>query len=628
MHARTFSFLPLGAIRPKGWLHRQLEIQRDGLTGHLDEFWPDVARSGWIGGDSEGWERGPYWLDGALPLAYLLDDGTFKKRVQHWIDEILKRQAADGWLGPELDARYGYKYDPWPVFVTLKALVQHWEITGDHRVVTAVGRFLRRLHGLLDAEPLRKWAQYRWGECLLTVLWLYERTGAGWLLDLAAKLHRQGYDWPALFSDYPYLDKTRREECVLASHVVNNAMAIKYPALWSLVTGDEADRRMSLRMIETLDRWHGQVTGLFTGDEHVAGLMPSQGTELCAVVEYMYSLEHLVAVTGDIAAADRLERIAYNGLPAAFKPDMWAHQYDQQVNQAICVVTEDRIYTNNNADSNIFGLQPNFGCCTANMHQGWPKLATSLWMRSADGLAAIAYAPCMVRTDVDGAPVTVAVETDYPFRDEVKITVETARAVEFVLALRIPGWCDRPRLTVAGVPQPDPRAGAFALVKRRWEGRTQVTLELASDPVLQRRYADSVSLTRGPLVYSLAVPEQWQRINAEVAGREIPHADWEVRPAGPWSYAMGLAAEHPLSGIRFEERPVGSLPFSPEGSPVVARAAGRAVAGWALEHGAAAPPPASPVPQDLLDAAETELTLIPYGCTNLRVTELPWYRGA
>ncbi len=444
VHPRQLSFLPLGAIRPEGWLRRQLQIQRDGLSGHLDEFWPDVARSGWIGGDSEGWERGPYWLDGALPLAYLLDDAALKTRVRRWVGEILARQAADGWLGPELDAKYGYRYDPWPVFVTLKALTQYYEIEGDRRAIDAIGRFFSRLDALLDAEPLRKWAQYRWGECLLTVLWLHERTGEPRLLSLARKLHDQGYDWPALFADYPYLTKRAREECVLASHVVNNAMAVKYPALWALVSGDEADRRTSARMIDTLDRWHGQASGLFTGDEHVAGRMPSQGTELCAVVEYMYSLEHLASITGDVAYADRLERIAFNALPAAFKPDMWAHQYDQQANQAVCAVTEDRVYTNNNADSNIFGLQPNFGCCTANMHQGWPKLASSLWMRSRDGLAAVGYAPCVVRADARGVPVTVRVDTAYPFEETVRISVEAERPAELRALIPHPGLVRSP----------------------------------------------------------------------------------------------------------------------------------------------------------------------------------------
>src|SRR5947199_9819493 len=113
----------------------------------------------------------------------------------------------------------------------------------------------------------------------------------------------------------------------------------------------------------------------------------------------MFSLEHLLGIVGDAAFGDRLEHIAYNALPATFKPDMWAHQYDQQVNQVICAVSEDPIYTTNGPEANIFGLEPNFGCCTANMHQGWPKFAAHLWMCTLDhGLAAISYAPCIVTT--------------------------------------------------------------------------------------------------------------------------------------------------------------------------------------------------------------------------------------
>ncbi len=343
----------------------------------------------------------------------------------------------------------------------------------------------------------------------------------------------------------------------------------------------------------------------------------------------MFSLEHLVSATGNVACADRLERIAFNALPATFSPDMWAHQYDQQANQAICAVAEDRIYTSNHADSNIFGLEPNFGCCTANLHQGWPKLASSLWMRSTaepgGGLAAVSYAPCTVRAEVGGVPVVIRVNTRYPFGETVRISVEAARPVDFDLHLRIPGWCDRPRLAVDGAAVAGIRTGAFAPVRRRWSKRTEVELELGSDPVLQRRFNGSAALVRGPLVYALRVPEKWRRIHGDEPGRELPHGDWEVLPEGAWNWALAVAAEGPLSGIRFESREVGDLPFSPEGAPLVARARGRRVGGWGLEHGAAAPPPASPLPQQRLEGEESELELIPYGCTNLRMTELPWY---
>ena len=136
-------------------------------------------------------------------------------------------------------------------------------------------------------------------------------------------------------------------------------------------------------MLDLLDRYHGQATGIFTCDEHLAGRSPSQGTELCTVVEAMYSLEVLSAILGDARLGDRLEKLAFNALPATFKKDMTAHQYDQQCNQVICSKQGEHVYVNNGPDSNLYGLEPNFGCCTANMHQGWPKFASHLWMQIA-----------------------------------------------------------------------------------------------------------------------------------------------------------------------------------------------------------------------------------------------------
>ena len=182
------------------------------------------------------------------------------------------------------------------------------------------------------------------------------------------------------------------------AHGVNNAMALKTSALWSLVSGDPTDRDAIHRALEMLDRYHGLPNGMFSADEHYAGQDPSQGTELCAVVEALFSLQQAIRVTGDAALADRLERIAFNALPATFTADMWAHQYDQQPNQVLCTLAR-RNWSTNGPESNIFGIEPNFGCCTANMHQGWPKLVQSLWMSTPDkGLAAVTYAPSEVRT--------------------------------------------------------------------------------------------------------------------------------------------------------------------------------------------------------------------------------------
>ena len=172
------AFTPLapGSIRPRGWLLRQLEIQRDGLTGRLDEFWPDVRDSGWLGGPGEPWGRGPYWLDGVVPLAFLLDDGRLKAKAKRWIDHILPTQHDDGWLGPiagDPQAPPEHKtYDTWPRYVVFKALTQWHEATGDPRVIPAMRRCCRKMHEIIRAKPLAEWARSRWAELVLSVHWL------------------------------------------------------------------------------------------------------------------------------------------------------------------------------------------------------------------------------------------------------------------------------------------------------------------------------------------------------------------------------------------------------------------------------------------------------------------------
>ena len=163
-------------------------------------------------------------------------------------------------------------------------------------------------------------------------------------------------------------------------------------------------------MISELNKYHGLPNGMFSCDEHLAGLDPSQGSELCTVVEYMFSLEHSLAIIGDPSLGDQLERLAFNALPGTFTDDMWAHQYNQEPNQVECSLHR-KPWTTDGPESNLYGLEPNFGCCTANFHQGWPKFTNSLVhaFRLADNrqLALAwslrAYAPCEVHTIVYAA---------------------------------------------------------------------------------------------------------------------------------------------------------------------------------------------------------------------------------
>ncbi len=622
----AFSPLPLGSIRPTGWLARQLRIQADGLSGHLDEFWPDVGRSQWFGGEAEGWERAPYWLDGVIPLAWLLGDASLQEKVTGYVRTIVRNQRPDGWFGPyPLDAAT-QRYDLWAILLANKMMVQYHDATGDAAVLRSVEASLQALARGVERTPLYNWGRYRWFEGLIPVFYVYQKTGEEWLLELAGRLREQGFDYPGFYRGEDVTHPTpRRGLWTWGKHVVNTGMAVKAGALAWRLTGLEEDRTEPARMLALLDRCHGQVTGMFTGDECLSGRNPVQGSELCAVVELLYSLETALSILGDPALGDRLERVAFNALPATFSPDMWAHQYDQQVNQVQCTLNPDHMWTTNGPESNLYGLEPNFGCCTANMHQGWPKLAAHLWMRTpGEGLAAVAYAPSEVRFHSQGVPVTVSLETEYPFRETLTLKVAAQGEVTFPLLLRVPGWAEGATLQAEGGEEAPMRPGTFHRVDRSWRGETTLLLHFPMRARVTVRYNEAVSVERGPLVYGLRLEEEWTRINADKPGRELPHGDFEVRPASPWNYGLLLPEEEPEAGLRFQELPLGERPFSPEGAGIEARARGRLLPNWKTAHGWA-----GEVVPGLQESAEPlePLTLIPYGCTNIRIAEFPRLKG-
>ncbi|NLF01909.1 MAG: hypothetical protein GX601_13130 [Anaerolineales bacterium] len=627
LHPPRFRPLPLGGIHPTGWLARQLQIQAEGISGHLDEFWPDVRDSRWFGGDAEGWERAPYWLDGVIPLAFLLNDAWLVDKVTRYVTAVLDHKAEDGWLGPRamvvLDgAQEIANYDLWGQLLATKALAQYGDATGDPRIPEALVQAFRCMDRHIDRSPLFNWGQFRWFEGLIALFWLYERTGEPWLLDLAVKLHAQGFHWGDFFARWPLAEPTPKGRWNFAGHVVNNAQALKAHGLWWRVTGSGADLAAVDDMIAKLDRYHGQATGVFTGDECLAGRRPTQGTELCAVVEHAYSLEVLTSITGNAAYADRLERIVFNALPATFSPDMWAHQYDQQANQIECSVRPDWPWNTNGPESNIFGVDPNYGCCTANLSQGWPKFTAHLWMKPTDedGLAAVAYAPSRAELEINGVPVTATLDTDYPFRQELRFRITTASPLRFPLLLRIPAWAEGATVQISGEAASSAAAGGFYRLEQEWRGATELKLTLPMRPGLWQGYRGAVALERGPLVYALKIGDDWRRVHAERPYRELPHADWEVYPTTPWNYALQVSAETLTQDVTFEAHPVGDCPFSPEGAPVSAHVLGRRLAEWQRDTGSAADAPESPVHSS---APLEELTLIPYGCTNLRITEFP-----
>ncbi len=592
-------------IHPTGWLERQLRLQAQGLSGNLDKISPDIRDSRWIGGDREGWERVPYWLDGFIPLAYLLRDEGMIARAQRYVDAILAGQQEDGWICP-CGEEERLHYDMWALFLILKVLVVYHECTGDGRIEGAVYRALWQYRQHLHRITPFSWAASRWFECLIPIYWLYERNHEAWLEELALTLSQLGVDYERLFDHWR--DQQPRQEWSYTTHVVNLAMCLKSGALLSRITGGDPNR-FARQALAALDAYHGNAVGHFNGDECLSGPSPIQGTELCGVVEAMYSYETLLQISGEAEWADRLERLAYNALPATISPDMWSHQYDQMANQVQCSRLEPghTPFLTNDGEAHLFGLEPNYGCCTANFNQGWPKFALSTWMRTGEGLALAALAPCAVETRIQGVRVRCEAYTAYPFRDELLIAVEAAEPIAFELAVRIPGSACEARVADASA-----RPGTFHRLARKWpQGRTEVAVTLRFKAELLPRPSGLWYARRGPLTYCLPIETQWvpREYEANGVARRFPYCDYELLPRSEWRYGFYGQRLEPVLGA------VGDIPF--DGAPIGLKVT-MAGTDWGFAGGIAAA-----LPEGGIRSAPEEKLLVPYGCARLRLTEMP-----
>ncbi len=597
--------LPLGDIKPKAWLHTQLMKMKTGMTGQLDKLYPSVlgSRNGWLGGDGDVWERGPYWIDGLVPLAYILDDAELKDKLKPWIEWSINNQREDGYFGPavpetepkdEPGLQRGRARDWWPKMVMLKALQQYYMASGDKRVINLMTKYFQYQLKTLPPTPLDHyswWGSQRGADNLLVVYWLYNITGDKFLLDLANLVHRQTYNWTDnflysgdLYTDYKF-------------HGVNLAQGIKSPVIYYQQNNDEKYVRAVEKAFHDIKRYQGQVQGMYGADEFMRGNNPVQGSEFCSATELMYSLENMITITGNVDMMDHLERIAYNALPTQATDDFMARQYYQQANQ-VCISRQERNFmTSHDGTDNCFGVLTGYPCCTTNMHQGWPKFVQNLWMATEDnGIAALLYAPSEVKTFLHGGtPVSFIEETDYPFNDVIKFTYKGEASVVFPLHLRIPAWCENASVKINGEKLYESKGGQILKIGRKWKKNDVVELKLPMKVSQGRWFNNSVGIERGPLVYALKVEETWKKVKNE--RDSVWYGDYlEVYPRSDWNYAIWNDALNDMNAnfVVTENKP-GNDPWNLQNAPVIIKTKGKKVPGWKMYNGDAGPLPYSPL---------------------------------
>ena len=619
-----------GSVRPQGWLLKQMELQRDGLTGHAEELYEDIGKSDWLTGGKRGgqfaWERGPYYAKGLTALAFALDDSTLKAKAKRWIEAYLASQRENGDFGPK-------NRNWWANMIVLWTLRDWCEATGDARVVPFMERYFAfQRKAFANGDSFAKdspWAVARVGDEVDVVLWLHRKTGKPEWLDFARTVAAQSADWTSYYmkgGNGGWGAEGYR------AHIVNFMQGLKTPPMKWLLFGSDSDRT-AFRAALSPDGWvmkmHGRPDRAVNGTEPLSGRSATQGTELCATAEHILSSQVALEALGDACIADDLEVAAYNTLPATLSGDGRGVRYYCLLNQTECSNGNLAFCHNGNAYfCNVPGPYSGFGCCRSNFHFAWPKFAESMWMKRAGGLAATAYGDCVVKTPL----ATVSETGGYPFSDNVRLAIVETTGGEWPLFVRIPGWCEDASVKVNGMQCASAKSGSFMRLTREWKKGDVVELSFPSKPVVTRWKDDSVAVMCGPLLYALKIDAREKIVSAAdcpkakkdahgvVHDMELGFPMKELYAKSPWNYA--LVAD----GVDGEPQ------FQEKGEGLDRRLAVKAVrtgyAGWGTMRvdapARAEDPPPSPVPAAAIQGRAETIELMPIALTQLRITLFPW----
>ena len=628
-----FIKLPVGDVKPQGWLLRYLELQKEGLTGQLGEIsaWLDKQNNAWLGtGDDYGWEEVPYWLKGYGNIGYILGDKKMIEETKVWLEAVFKSQREDGYYGPYIE-RNG-KPDLWGNMIMNWCLQSYYEYSNDPRVIELMTNYFKWQLDLSDDLFLKDyWENSRGGDNLISIYWLYNITGDEFLIELAEKTHRNTADW------------TQRSS-LPNWHNVNIAQSFREPATYYMLSKDSTDLRATYNVHHLIRNTFGQVPGgMFGADENarMGFIDPRQGTETCGFVEQMSSDEILLRMTGDPFWAEHCEDVAFNSYPAAVMPDFKALRYITSPNQTISDSENHHPGIDNRGP--FLAMNPfSSRCCQHNHTQGWPYFVEQLMMATADnGVAAAIYGACEAKVRVaNGQEVEIIEETNYPFEESIKFTVNTTKKVVFPFYLRIPSWTKNPSITINGKPvQIDFEDGNYARIEREWKKGDQIVFNVPMElnQSIWTVNQNSRSINYGPLTFSLKIKENYKKVGSiETAigdskwQKDADPAKWpsyEIYAASDWNYGLVINDNIPLAEnfeIVRKTWPADNYPYTVDSAPIELRAKGKKLSGWDIDqYGLTSELPLEET--RIFESSTEDITLIPMGAARLRISSFPIY---
>ena len=615
-----FSELPVGSVQPRGWLHQWLVRQAQGLSGHpenLDYPYDTCMFAGLIPPPAvkdrywKSWwpyEQSAYYTDATTRLSRLINDPAINQRRDAGINYILEHSSG---------TNLGGSGACWPNAVVGRALMAEFSATGNPRVAAVLQNWL-----LTSAPEITQGG--RNGVNFEEAFYLYGLTGDQRLLELARKIY-DGY----LTDTNSFCTAAKiRGNSQFHEHGVTAAEELKCLPLMYSYTGDpEALQLAKLAYQKVLDN-NLMADGGVVSSEHLGPPAFFSVHESCDLTDWSWSLGYLFMATGDARYADLIERTTFNALPGAVTKDFKQLQYFSAVNQTVIAATNN--HTSHWITRMTYRAAHDTECCSGNINRAMPNYVIRSWMRTDDGgLAAVYYGPGEVTAPVRGESVTITEETDYPFRDTILFRLKIAKPLTFNLQLRIPAWCPEATIEVNGKSLDAPaKVGTFVAIKREFRNGDVASLKLAMPVQVEDWFKhQGVTVTRGPLVYSLKIAEQRvehtrdpDNIKPFLSGHEIRgFPEVEFMAGSDWRYGFDPKLKNDLQQIKVVESVMPENPFIADQTPVHLELPLSHLPGWAANL---TEPSGLPAALSVSGSPVT-MTLIPYGATHLRLTTLP-----
>ena len=649
-----FQSIPANAISPKGWLKQYLINQRNGLTGHLENAGYPFNTVGWAADSIPGnksiekwwpYEQNAYWVDGMMRCGLLLNDTSLLNKARKSIYYVLAHPDSTGFLGPKF-LKPNDEGDRWVYVVFFRAWMAEYEATRNPAILAAIKK-----HYLGDRFPH---AGVRESINAEIILWAYSESKDTALLNFEKEIYKNSNELNknSMVSDAGFL-----KDSIVVEHGVTYLEKSKLGAILYLYTGDSTYLRPSIAAFKKLDKYHMLIDGVNVSSEHIQIPTTQESHEICDISDYTWNISYLLKATGDAAYADKIERAAFNAAPGSVTKDFKALQYFSAPNQ---VIASRESFIRDGGGSMRYAPNPGTECCPGNVNRMMPNFAVNAWMTDGKGgLAAAMYAPSSVTYAAGGnnTLVTIDEDTHYPFSDSISFAFHLKEKANFNFYIRIPGWCSNARILINGaelnrqfVP------GTYVPLQQEYKEGDTVTVVLPSSFKLTPGPENGISIERGPLLYSLKIQEDWKVDSQDV--RSTPDFPaYELFAGSPWNYALCVTKDSLQQQIKVVNNAYSDNPWSIETAPVELKVPARLVKGWALQHKSEMKfenwgvkrnergkvtdwyvtdtrikkgswwftpllPDAATLKSGLSEKVDT-VTLVPYGCSKLRITVFP-----